>query len=325
LFAPMVVMESSSDLCPPPQMPPLTPTTTSSSSVSSWYEQQQQQGHQQQQQQQEQQQQHGDGSGSSQSQAELAAADVYFKGQQNYFSQMQQQYQGMHGARFLLSINSLRLCVMFSLFLASAQSQMMGRHAAAAAAGSFYSPALHSMWGSAFGNAKQYSAAGFPSSYAQTGKESPGDQQQQQQSSNNNNDESYSMTTSSAGGIDPTQHQHHHQHHHPQQHQQMDFKPPPESLIQGLPASAYNPTHMISSSRKLPEGSSPSSSSCSPPSTSYPYYSTPDLAASMYGSGFAGVQSGSTHRSSYLSTASASPTRSKPKNRSTAGEKGLSF
>ena len=85
---------------PPPPPPP--PVTTSSSG--SWYDHQtsashqQQQLHDQQHHQQHQQGHHhhqiGDGGGS----AELAAADAYFKGQQSYFSQMQQ-YQGMsHGA-----------------------------------------------------------------------------------------------------------------------------------------------------------------------------------------------------------------------------------
>lgn len=86
-------------------LPPPPPVTASSSSAS-WYDhhqsgahQQQQQLHEQQHQQQQQghhHHQHGDDGGSS---AELAAADAYFKGQQSYFSQMQQSYQGMsHGA-----------------------------------------------------------------------------------------------------------------------------------------------------------------------------------------------------------------------------------
>ena len=78
--------------------PPPLPVTTSS--ANSWYDHQAAGGHQQQQPLQQEQQQghqhhHGDGGSGS---ADLAAADAYFKGQQSYFTQMQQ-YQGMsHGA-----------------------------------------------------------------------------------------------------------------------------------------------------------------------------------------------------------------------------------
>ena len=179
---------------------------------------------------------------------------------------------------------------------------MMGRHAAAAA-GSFYSP-LHSMWGTAFGNSKQYSA--FP--YASNSK-----QESCEMTSNNNNnpsDECCSMSN------DQQQVSVSHS---------MDFKPPAESLISGL--SAYSPSAgMISSAaRKLPEGtasaaaSSSQSAGCSPAAspTSYPYYySTQDL-ASMYGSSFAMAGAPS-------SRSSLSASRPKPKNRTNAGKGGFS-
>ena len=102
----MVVMDGGV-ACPPQPSPsavaPLPPPPVTTSSSASWYDHHPSSGHQQQQlhEQQHQHQQaqghhhhHGDGGGS----AELAAADAYFKGQQSYFSQMQQ-YQGMsHGA-----------------------------------------------------------------------------------------------------------------------------------------------------------------------------------------------------------------------------------
>ena len=68
---------------------------------------------------------------------------------------------------------------------------MMGRHAAAAA-GSFYSP-LHSMWGTAFGSTKQYSAFPYAASNAK--------QESCEMPSNNNNnssDECCPMTSSAA-------------------------------------------------------------------------------------------------------------------------------
>ena len=118
---------------------------------------------------------------------------------------------------------------------------MMGRHAAAAA-GSFYSP-LHSMWGTAFGNTKQYST--FP--YAS--KQESCSASEMPSNNNNNNDESYPMT-STANDLQNTSVSH-----------PMDFKPPAESLISGL--SAYSPSAgMISSAaRKLPEGTAAATSS----------------------------------------------------------------
>ena len=187
----------------------------------------------------------------------------------------------------------------------SAQSQMMGRHAAAAA-GSFYSP-LHSMWGTAFGNTKQYST--FP--YAS--KQESCAASEMPSNNNNNNDESYPMT-STANDLQNTSVSH-----------PMDFKPPAESLISGL--SAYSPSAgMISSAaRKLPEGTAAAASSshsagCSPAAspTSYPYYcSTQDL-ASMYGSSFAMAGTPS-------SRSSLSASRPKPKNRTNAGKGGFSI
>ena len=181
---------------------------------------------------------------------------------------------------------------------------MMGRHAAAAA-GSFYSP-LHSMWGTAFGNAKQYSA--FP--YAASKQESCA-ASEMPSNNNNNNDESYPMTSAANDQQTSVSHP-------------MDFKPPAESLISGL--SAYSPSAgMISSAaRKLPEGTAAATTSshsagCSPAAspTSYPYYcSTQDL-ASMYGSSFAMAGAPS-------SRSSLSASRPKPKNRTNAGKGSVS-
>lgn len=180
---------------------------------------------------------------------------------------------------------------------------MMGRHAAAAA-GSFYSP-LHSMWGTAFGNTKQYSAFPYASSKQESCSEMPSN------NNNNNNDDSYAMTSSAN---DPLTSSVSHS---------MDFKPPAESLISGLQYSSAG--MMSSATRKLPEGtaasasSSHSSAGCSPAAspTSYPYYcSTQDL-ASMYGSSFAMAGAPS-------SRSSLSASRPKPKNRTNAGKGGFS-
>lgn len=195
----MVVMESVAAAVPS------SAAEAHRSGANSWYDSGVMQQHQQQQQQQHQQQQQSQQQQSVNTSDDLS--DAYFKGQNAYFSQMQGAYHGM----------------------SHAQSQMMGRNAAA-----FYSP-LHSMWGTAFGagSSKQYPNYG---SYSTSAK-----------------DTSDQVNNNTSSGLGPDHSEYISSSDHLNATSSLDFKPTSDQLM-SLSAYGAAAAGMVGgSSRKLPE------------------------------------------------------------------------
>ena len=234
----------------------------------------------------------GLGQGSADATAAAAVADelagAYFKGQ-NYFSHMQGAYHGMSNGVFVCMIYRLLIymlsLILITLLYLAAQPQMMSR--------GFYSP-LHSMWGTAFGagggsmaSHKQYPSA-FPYSATHHGQAASSSSTLGKEDSSNGLSDEYPAVSSSSSPAVSTEAAaaaacgmteqlmglsaagSYGMHHHP-------------------PAAVGGGGGTLSGGgggggRKMPEGTT-CTSAASTTSAAYPYYSTSELAATMYGAG----------------------------------------